>query len=194
MTNGKEPLDLHFGERMRLIRFRMKREHLRFAEEIRLIPRAVFWVAIVLFVLAQIIAQLVRIANGGTPLWPELSTRANALGVAGIVALVSIPVAAVLFLIAYVNRDAARRGMNAALWTFIVILLLPAWAVTGFLIYFLLREPLPFDCPQCGKTVSAKFNFCPNCKYNLRPTCPQCKHEVGADDRFCPHCAYQLAA
>ncbi|HYK88726.1 MAG TPA: zinc ribbon domain-containing protein, partial [Acidobacteriota bacterium] len=74
----------------------------------------------------------------------------------------------------------------------IVVILLPAWLGIGFILYFLLREPLPYPCPQCAANVSARFNFCPSCKFNLRPTCPECRREVQLDDRFCPHCAAEL--
>jgi len=63
----------------------------------------------------------------------------------------------------------------------------------GLIIYLLVREPLPYSCPQCGTTVSARFNFCPNCKYNLHPACPQCQREVSDTDKFCPFCATELA-
>ena len=99
-----------------------------------------------------------------------------------------------LFLIAYVNRDAKRRGMNSALWTILVILFLPTWGLVGLIIYLLMREPLPYNCPQCGATVGARFNFCPNCKCNLHPSCPQCKREVVETDKFCPYCGNDLKA
>jgi hypothetical protein len=104
----------------------------------------------------------------------------------------SIPFALILCLIAYVNRDAQRRGMNAGLWTLIVSVMLPAYLAIGFIIYFLIREPLPYACPRCGHLVSARHNYCAACQHNLRPSCPQCRREVSADDRFCPHCALQL--
>ena len=64
----------------------------------------------------------------------------------------------------------------------------------GFIIYLLMREPLPYNCPQCGTTVDARFNFCPNCKCNLHPSCPQCKHELAETDKFCPFCGNDLKA
>jgi hypothetical protein len=84
--------------------------------------------------------------------------------------------------------------MNSAVWTLLVIVLLPAWTFVGFLIYFLMREPLPYPCPQCAKTVGARFNFCPNCKCNLHPSCPNCKREVVETDKFCPYCAHELGS
>jgi Double zinc ribbon len=69
----------------------------------------------------------------------------------------------------------------------------PAYFAVGFIVYFLMREPLPYSCPQCGTTVGARFNYCPNCKCNLHPSCPQCKREVAEGDKFCPYCAQELA-
>ena len=105
---------------------------------------------------------------------------------------VSIPIACLIFLIGYVYRDAKRRGMNAGLWTVIIIILLPAYLAIGFILYFILREPLPYSCPQCHATVSARFNYCPSCKFNLRPSCPSCMREVRLEDRYCPNCAADL--
>ena len=49
-----------------------------------------------------------------------------------------------------------------------------------------------FDCPRCGRVVSAQFNFCPTCQYNLRPNCPQCRRQIRPGDHFCPHCGFGL--
>jgi hypothetical protein len=182
-----------FNEKMRLIRFRMKREDLRLADEIRLIPRVLVAVVIGLFVIAQAVFQIIN--RYFEEVGPSGLTQAqSAWAVAGIVTAVSIPVAGLIFLIGYVNRDARRRGMNSGLWTLLVIILLPGTLLVGFVIYFLVREPLPYHCTQCGATVSARFNYCPGCKYNLRPTCEQCKREVGEFDRYCPHCGYETRA
>jgi hypothetical protein len=183
-----------FNNKMRLIRFRMKRENLRFMDEIRLIPQGLVAVVCLLFVIAQAIFQIVnRNVEGGLGP-PGLTDAQGAWAVAGIVTAASIPIACLIFLIGYVNRDARRRGMNAGLWTFLVTILLPAWLFLGFVIYFLVREPLPYHCTQCGAMVSARFNYCPSCKYNLRPTCEQCKSEVGDFDKYCPHCGYETHA
>ena len=116
------------------------------------------------------------------------------LALAGLITLVALCFAFFIFMIAYVNRDASRRGMNSALWTLMVIIFLPTWGLIGLIIYLLMREPLPYPCPECATTVNARFNFCPNCKCNLHPSCPQCKREVGELDKFCPHCGNDLKA
>jgi hypothetical protein len=187
-----------FSEKMRRIRFRRTREKTRFRDELRIIPKWLMVMAIVLFLIAQVaffIANFYAHALGTRPgeLWPFPNNPAlSALSVAGIVTAASIPLAALFLAFGYVNRDAKRRGMNSALWTILVVVLSPGWLALGFLIYFLMREPLPYNCPQCGATVGARFNYCPNCKCNLRPTCPQCKREVGEMDKFCPYCASEL--
>jgi len=184
---------------MRLIRLRRKKENLRFWDEFRIIPRWLMVLVALLYVIALVIAILVNLAARHNPYGndmfpPELrySPALASLALAGIVTAVSLILAGLIFMVAYVNRDSKRRGMNSALWTLLVLILSPGWLIIGFVIYFLMREPMPYSCPQCGKTVGARFNFCPNCKCNLHPSCPQCKREVVETDRFCPYCAYEL--
>jgi hypothetical protein len=187
-----------FSEKMRRIRFRRTREKTRFRDELRIIPKWLIVMVIVLFFIAQVaflIADLGAhaLSSPQGALWPYPNNPAlSALSVAGIVTAASIPLATLLLAFGYVNRDAKRRGMNSALWTILVVVLSPGWLALGFFIYFLMREPLPYNCPQCGATVGARFNYCPNCKCNLRPSCPQCKREVGETDKFCPYCACEL--
>ena len=197
MSDYQQKVSGSFNERMRLIRLRRKKENLRFWEEFRIIPKGVIWTVVALFVIAQVIAFYVNRWNATHygELFPyELrdTPMLAHLALAGIITGVSICTASMIFLIAYVNRDAKRREMNSALWTLLVIILLPAWGFVGFVIYFLMREPLPYPCPQCTKSVGARFNFCPNCKCNLHPSCPNCKREVVETDKFCPYCAYEL--
>lgn len=111
------------------------------------------------------------------------------LAMFGVVTAIAICVACYVFLIGYINRDAKRRGMSPALWTIIAIFV-PY--LVGVVLYFVLREPLPFECPHCGRLVNAEFNFCPSCQCNLRPSCPSCRREIRLGDRFCPHCGVTL--
>ena len=199
MTDYPTRVAESFSERKRLNQLRKKKEKLRFWSEFRIIPRGLIVLVILLFLAAQVIAYFVNMSeanNGGTIFPPELKNdpALASLALAGIVTAASLGLAAIIFWVAYVNRDAKRRGMNAALWTILVIILLPAWGFIGFVIYFLMREPLPYACPQCASIVGARFNFCPNCKCNLHPSCPQCKHEVEETDKFCPNCGNDLAA
>jgi RNA polymerase subunit RPABC4/transcription elongation factor Spt4 len=199
MTDYAQRASNSFNERMRLIRFRRKRENLRFWDEFKLVPRWLVAVVILLFILAQVIAYIVNtqgLTNNGEIFPPELKNNPAmaSLALAGIITSVALILGASLFLFGYVNRDAKRRGMNSTLWTLLVILLFPAYFALGFIIYFLMREPLPYPCPQCGNTVGARFNFCPSCKCNLYPACPQCKREVVETDKFCPYCGNDLKA
>ena len=199
MADYSQKVTSSFNERMRLLRVRRKKEKLRFADEFRIIPRWLIVLVIVLFLVAQSIAALVNLTaseRGDQIFPPELSGHPvlASLSLAGIVTVISIFFATFIFLTAYVNRDAARRGMNSFLWTILILIFLPTWGLIGLVIYFLMREPLPYPCPQCSASVSARFNFCPNCKCNLQPSCPQCKREVAELDKFCPYCGTDLAA
>ena len=199
MTDYPQKVSNSWSERMRLIRFRRKRENLRFWQEFKLVPRWVIWTVAVLYVIAQIIGQIVlhfQLANHVEVFGPELDSDPGAAGAAlfGIITGASLLVACIIFMVAYVNQDAKRRGMNSALWTFLVLVLMPGYFILGFIIYLLMREPLPYNCPQCGTMVDARFNFCPNCKCNLHPACPNCKREVAETDKYCAYCGTELQA
>jgi hypothetical protein len=200
MTEYPQKVSESWSERMRLIRFRRKREkELHFWHEFKLVPAWLKWTVAALYVIAVVIAIFVNLnpqLNDAQIFPPDLrdNPALASLALAGIVTCVSIFLASYIFMIAYVYRDARRRGMSAGLWTFLVIVLSPAYFAIGFILYFLMRAPLPYACPQCGKTVGARFNYCPNCKCNLHPSCPQCKQEVAEDDKYCPNCAYDLRA
>jgi len=197
MTEDPQGIKSSLNERMRLIRFRRKKENLRFWQEFKLVPRWLIWTVVLLFLIAQVIGQIVlhfQLANHQQVFGPELDSDPGAAGAAlvGIITGVSLMFAIIIFMVGYVNRDAKRRGMNSTLWTFLVLVLMPGYLVLGFIIYLLMREPLPYNCPQCGTTVGARFNFCPNCKCNLHPSCPQCKREVAETDKFCAYCGADL--
>src|SRR6266571_1669385 len=188
MSDYSQKVTSSFNERMRLIRLRRKKENLRFWDEFRIIPRWLIVLVILLFLLAQGIALLVNLSapqRGDQIFPPELKYDPvlASLALAGIVTAVSLVLAAFIFLIAYVNRDAKRRGMHVALWTLLALLLSWPFPFLGVIIYFLLREPLPYPCPQCGNSVGARFNFCPNCK-----------REIAETDKFCPYCGNDLKA
>jgi ABC-type Fe3+ transport system permease subunit len=198
MADETQSIKDSINEKMRLIRFRRRRENLRFWNEFKLVPRWLVWTMAVLFLIAQVIGQTVlhfQLLNHQEVFGPELDRDPAAAGAAlfAIITGASLLFAIVVFMIGYVNQDAKRRGMSSALWTFLVIVLLPSSLVVGFVIYFLMREPLPYPCPQCATTVGARFNFCPNCRCNLYPTCPQCKRDVVEGDKYCIHCGQELA-
>src|SRR6266850_3227690 len=163
MSDYQQRIAGSFQERKRLNQLRKRKENLRFWSEFRIIPRWLIALVIVLFFAAQVIAFVVNtkvFAPSGQIFPPELKDdpALASLALAGIVTGISLCMAALVFLIAYVNRDAKRRGMNSALWTILVIILLPAWGFIGFVIYYLMREPLPYLCPQCGNDLKAATN------------------------------------
>jgi len=201
MSDYSQKVTSSFNERMRLIRLRRKKENLRFWDEFLIIPRWLMVVVGILYAIALGIAIPVNLAQRYNPYGndmfpPDLRDHPvwASFALAGIVTAVNLFLATIIFLIAYVNRDALRRSMSSALWTILVIILLPAWGFVGFIIYFLMREPMPYPCPQCGSSVGARFNFCPNCKCNLQPSCAQCKREIAETDKFCPYCGNDLKA
>jgi len=187
-----------FNERLRLIRFRRKRERSRFRDELRIIPKWLVWTCISLWVLALIAGIGINLVNmhTGDSVFPDDSFRyrpvLSCLALAGVITAVSFVFSCMLFMLGYVYRDAKRRGMHPVLWTLLVLILSGGYFLIGLIIYLLVREPLPYTCPQCAATVNARFNFCPNCKYNLHPACPACQREVDDDDKFCPYCATEL--
>jgi hypothetical protein len=187
-----------FVEKLRLIRFRRKRERTKFRDELKIIPRWLFGTCVVLYFLALFIGIAINLHNirSGDPVFPDDSLRSNpglsCLALAGAITGVAIFLSLFLFMLGYVYRDARRRGMHAGLWTLLVLILSPGYVVIGLVIYLLVREPLPYPCPNCSTEVSARFNFCPRCKYNLHPACPQCQREVSDTDKFCANCGTEL--
>ena len=89
----------------------------------------------------------------------------------------------------YIYGDAKRRGMRYVMWTLLAIFV-PDFI--GAIIYFILRDPLPIDCPGCRSRVPAKFTFCPQCGSALSPYCPQCGKSVERAWANCGHCGTKL--
>ncbi|MBI2955852.1 MAG: zinc ribbon domain-containing protein [Acidobacteria bacterium] len=94
-----------------------------------------------------------------------------------------------LLMVFYVNADAARRQMNRLLWTLLVIFIPNA---IGFIVYFLLRQPIARPCPKCTTLLKAEFVFCPSCGQELVPKCPSCRHAVEAGWLACAFCGAKL--
>lgn len=90
-----------------------------------------------------------------------------------------------VLLIAYIYGDSKRRLMRPWLWTLLAVFIPNA---IGIILYFILRDPLPFYCSHCGGSVKNAFTFCPNCASPLRPTCPQCGRGLERAWVHCPHC------
>ena len=151
-------------------------------DEVKVIPWWAIGLAIALFVGLQILMHVALFPRD--PHQPPLAWRVFFGLVCGAVLAVFV------LLVGYVNRDAARRGMNVTLWTLLVIFV--PYAI-GFILYFLMRQPLRIPCPNCGAVADPAFNFCPRCKFNLHPACPACHRAVQPGDLYCPFCANGLA-
>src|SRR5689334_12892470 len=157
MADYSQKVTSTFNERMRLNRVRRRKEKLRFWDEFMIIPKWLIGLVVSLYLLALGIAIPVNLAArfnqyGNEMFPPELRDNPvlASFALAGIVTMVSVFFAFFIFMTAYVNRDASRRGMNSALWTILILIFLPTWGLIGFVIYFLMREPLPYPCPQCS--------------------------------------------
>lgn len=185
-----------FDERMRMIRLRRKKENPKFREELKVIPRWLVWTCLTLWIVALIVIAAVNLfgLTNEMNLPPELQGRLvlTILAMWGLATVVALVLSTLLFMLGYVYRDAKRRGMNAPLWTLLVLILSPGYMLIGLIIYLLVREPLPYPCPHCGTSVGPRFNFCPNCRENLHPACGYCKREVSEVDKFCPYCGNDL--
>ncbi|HET7205079.1 MAG TPA: zinc ribbon domain-containing protein [Terriglobales bacterium] len=156
--------------------------HSGLSAEIKIVPTWAWALAVIVFICAQWFFNI-AVAHHAHP--PQAWSRPLLGLLAGVVG------GCYLLLIGYVNRDARRRGMSAILWTLVAILVPNG---LGFILYFLLRQPLRGVCPNCGHGVQSGFNFCPNCSNKLSPSCPQCQRVVGMNDVYCPYCGTSLRA
>ncbi len=93
----------------------------------------------------------------------------------------------------FVYRDAKKRGMNAALWT-LVVLITPT--MIGLIIYLVVRSDRDVTntvCVACGNNVEQSFNRCPYCSNVLKPQCPNCGQHIAAGWYICPKCGEELS-
>lgn len=99
-----------------------------------------------------------------------------------------IPVPLILFY-GYIYGDAKRRGMRYGVWTLLAIFV-PY--LIGVILYFILRDPLPAECPGCHTVVVSKFAFCPHCGASLKPSCPQCGRSIEPGWVNCGYCGTRM--
>jgi len=148
--------------------------------EVRIIPPWAWTLAGIVFVSAQWFFNIVLARQRHAPAtWERVL-----LGL-----LAGTIVGCYFLFVGYVSRDAQRRGMRPILWTLVAILIPHG---LGIILYFILRQPVPVACPQCGTAVQTGFNFCPRCHYKLGPSCPHCQRVVGVNDLYCPYCGTAL--
>lgn len=161
----------------------MTQRRSRFAEEMRIIPVGWAIAAIVGFAATQLLFMILRWTHQpdlpAEPWWTLLGLP------------VGLMMAAAIALIGYIYADSKRRGMNAVLWTLLVVLIPKP---IGFIAYFLLRKPLVVPCPQCGAPVGADFHYCPKCGHAITPTCNHCGRSIERDYVVCPYCGKTVGA
>jgi hypothetical protein len=150
-------------------------------EELRVVPKVMIGVAALVFLGMQALFLLVLFRHDQHA--PPLAVQILFSTIA------AMALSIVMLLVGYVNRDAKRRGMNHVLWTVLVFFIPYAM---GYIIYFLVRQPLLGKCPECGTRVNPAFNFCPKCKHLLHPACPQCHRSIEEGAAFCPYCSAEL--
>ncbi len=92
-------------------------------------------------------------------------------------------------LIGYVYGDAKRRRMRYAMWTLLAIFIPNA---IGIVLYFILRDPLPSPCRNCGMSVPAGFAYCPKCGTLIKRVCDACGRAVETDWMNCAYCGKKL--
>ena len=83
------------------------------------------------------------------------------MSVDGSAALVfGIALAIWLLCLGFVFADAQRRAMRSVLWV-LVAALFPH--LLGFLLYFVMRQPIASTCTHCGQTIALHQRFCSWC-------------------------------
>jgi len=155
------------------------------AAEMRVIPAVAYlvagiWLVVCYSFLLPLVLREAHPKPGEPPLW----LLSLLLVFAGLV------LAAWLLMIFYVNADAKRRQMNRLLWTLLVIFIPNA---IGFILYFVLRQPIARPCPKCATPVRPDFVFCPACGQTLAPACPGCHRGVEPGWTACAFCGAKLA-
>jgi len=155
----------------------------RFTTEVRVVPRAAWIVAALAYVCLSVpsfifIAPTDRVI-GTWPRWQQ----------AVVVYVGFVLVAALVALIGYVYGDAKRRQMRYIMWTLLAFCIPNG---IGIILYFILRDPLPAQCPGCGHLEKAPFPYCPRCGTLRHPTCSKCEKPVDPTWSNCAYCGQPL--
>jgi hypothetical protein len=79
---------------------------------------------------------------------------------------VGMVIAIWLLCLGFVFADARRRGMRAAGWM-LVAMLMPN--LLGFLLYFVMRRPLTVPCVSCNREIPVDQPFCSWCGTSRAP-------------------------
>jgi hypothetical protein len=119
-----------------------------------IVPKPVRLLALILMSCALLIGLIVgAIAAQRAGLWTMFAYSSAAL-------VFSALAAVWILCLGFVFADAQRRNMRSVLWV-LVAALFPH--LLGFLLYFVMRQPIAAICTHCGGTVSAHQRFCSWC-------------------------------
>ena len=116
------------------------------------VPRGARIAALITGCCIVLIGAAVTIANAGDG--PAAMLYCLAAALAGVF------IATWILCVGFVYADARRRAMRPLLWAVLVIVF-PH--LLGFLLYFVLRQPLAAFCAHCGQIVSPAQRFCSWC-------------------------------
>jgi hypothetical protein len=155
----------------------------RFTENLRVIPRTAWVIAIVAYLVFANLAFFLLVPTDPEMMrWPREAQWAFSYGVFWVIGLF-------VLLIGFVYGDAKRRGMRYILWTLLAIFV-PY--MIGIILYFILRSPLPKPCPSCSLLGKPGFTFCPFCGSPLRPTCTNCGRALELGWAHCVQCGTKV--
>jgi hypothetical protein len=107
----------------------------------------------------------------------------------GLISIIPLFILTYSALVGFIYADAQRRRMRHVMWAWLA--LVPYFV--GVILYFILRDPLPVPCSNCGTDVPQAFAFCPGCGAAIHPTCGQCGKSLQREWLNCPHCGTRVA-
>jgi Double zinc ribbon len=155
----------------------------RFSEEMRVIPKTAWAIAVLLYLGFVALTWFIFIPR-------DEGLRAWAFpGIVIFAGIMPLFLAVYVLLAGYVYADARRRGMRHVMWTLLAIFVPNA---IGIILYFIMRDPLLRPCPACGHTASSGYSFCPKCGTALSRACPECRSAVQPEWSHCTKCGAQL--
>ena len=157
----------------------------RLRQEMELIPRTAWMVANCAWLAFFLLMMLLPFQmDPKARFWPLPAKLVLAM-------LPGIPLFILVLLIGYVYADARRRGMRYVMWTLLAIFIPNA---IGIVLYFILRDPIPVPCAQCGGPLRPGQAFCPRCGAATAHACPQCRRAVEPGWSHCASCGVALKA
>jgi Phospholipase_D-nuclease N-terminal len=128
---------------------------------LNVVPKAVRLWAVAIVAAAVLIGLAMgcyAVANG-EGLHPLFAYAAAALALGMVIGIW-------LLCLGFVFADARRRGMRAAGWV-LVAMLMPN--LLGFLLYFVMRRPLAVPCESCNHAIPLDQPFCSWCGSSRAP-------------------------